>query len=468
MKSKYSYLSKNVLLFAISSFAPKLLSIILVPIYTGYLTTAEYGTADLITTTVALLIPIFTLDIQDAVMRFALDKKYRHDDVFSVALRILLIGTAMVLVGVAFVVILNIEGLKKSYLVFFAVNYVNTALYNNVSLFCRGIDKVKTMVVGGIINSVVTLVSNVLFLTVFHWGLNGYLLANSLGAAVALLYCILNAEIYRYVKFNIPKQLHKEMVAFSFPLIFSVLAWWVNNALDRYMITWLCGVAASGLYAISYKIPSLLTVFQNIFTQAWSISAVKDFDKDDSDSFIRNTYTTLNCALTIICSGCMIVNIPVAKILYSNEFFTAWHYVPPLLISVVFNAMALFIGSIFTAVKDTKTLSRSTLIGAAANIVFNVILISAFEAYGAALATLIGYGVTLAMRLILLRKHIQLRLNWIRDGMLYLLLIVQMVLSLLGVKGIPSQVVVLVCIILLCRKEAREALNVLYAKLRRH
>ena len=74
MKSKYSYLSKNVLLFSISNFVPKLLSFILIPIYTSCLTTEEYGVSDMILTTVSMLLPIFTLDIQDEVLRFAIDK----------------------------------------------------------------------------------------------------------------------------------------------------------------------------------------------------------------------------------------------------------------------------------------------------------------------------------------------------------------------------------------------------------
>ena len=65
------------------------------------------------------------------------------------------------------------------------------------------------------------------------------------------------------------------MVKFSFPLIFSVIAWWINNASDRYILTWITGISVSGLYAISYKIPNLLSTFQNIFAQAWSISEVK-------------------------------------------------------------------------------------------------------------------------------------------------------------------------------------------------
>ena len=264
MASKQKYLAKNVLLFSISGFVPKVLSIILIPLYTSYLTTAEYGVSDLISTTVSLLIPIFTLDIQDAVMRFALDKSDDQKDVFSVAIRIIMIGTALVCGGVAIVSLLNIPGIEKSYLLFFVIMYFSTAVYNTVSLFCRGIDKVNVMVVGSIINSIISLSANILFLVVFKWGLNGYLLANSLGSVIALVWCILGAKLHRDWNFSIPRNVHKDMIAFSFPLIFSVIAWWINNASDRYILTWMSGVAVSGLYAVSYKIPNILSMFQNI------------------------------------------------------------------------------------------------------------------------------------------------------------------------------------------------------------
>lgn len=193
--------------------------------------------------------------------------------------------------------------------------------------------------------------------------------------------------------------------------------------------------------------------FQNIFYQAWSISAVKEFDKNDSDGFISNIYTMMNGGMVIICSCIMVVNIPLAKILFSNDFFEAWRYVPPLLISVVLNAMAIFIGSIFTAVKDTKTLSMSTIAGAVVNTLCNVVLIWLFGAYGAALATLFGYSVVLIVRHIILRKHIHLRIKWRRDIATYIALIVQMLLSLPSIKLIFVQPFVTIFILLLYREE---------------
>lgn len=468
MASKQKYLAKNVLLFSIGGFVPKILSIILIPLYTSFLTTAEYGISDLITTTVSLLLPIFTLDIQDAVMRFALDKSYDKKEVFSVAARIILIGTAFVCIGTAIVSLLNISGIEDSYLLFFVVMYFSTAVYNTVSLFCRGIDKVSVMVIGSIINSAVTLSANILFLVVFKWGLNGYLLANSLGSVIALTWCFIAAKLHRYWTLHIPKNVYKDMVAFSFPLIFSVIAWWVNNASDRYILTWMSGVAVSGLYAVSYKIPNILSMFQNVFAQAWSISAVKEFDKNDTDRFMSNTYNMINFGMTALCSGIMILNIPIARVLYSNAFFDAWKYVPPLLLSVVFNAMALFIGSIFTAVKDTKTLSLSTIIGAVVNTVGNFVLIYLWGAYGAALATMLGYAVVLVMRHIILRKHIMLHLNWARDMSAYTILIIQLLVSLWGVKPHLLQAISFIAILVLFRKEFVSILGVMrkYVKLK--
>ena len=319
--------------------------------------------------------------------------------------------------------------------------------------------------IGGILNSVITLAANILFLVVFHWGLTGYLVANTIGAAAALIWCFFGAKLYRYIRWNIPKTVFKDMVVFSFPLIFSVIAWWVNTASDRYILSWLSGVAVSGIYAISYKIPSLLSMFQNIFFQAWSISAIKEFDKDDSDGFIGNMYTMMNFAMVVVCSGLMIMNIPIAKILYANEFFEAWKFVPPLLISVVFNAMALFIGSIFTAVRDTKTLSISTIIGAIVNTACNFLFIYCWGAYGAALATLLGYGVVFLMRHIILRKHIRMKIKWRRDIITYIFLVTQMIFAVFAMRFIWVQIIICLGILLLYYKEIKALVQLIRNKL---
>ena len=67
---KYNYLLKNIGLLTLSSFASKILSFLLVPLYTSILTTKQYGIYDMFNTTVMLLLPLITIDIVDAVLRF--------------------------------------------------------------------------------------------------------------------------------------------------------------------------------------------------------------------------------------------------------------------------------------------------------------------------------------------------------------------------------------------------------------
>lgn len=459
MNEKYKCLSKNVLLFLISGFVPKVLSFFMVPLYTGCLTTAEYGISDLITTTVILLIPVFTLDIQDAVMRFALDKEYQKKDVFSYGLKVILCGTGIVTLGAFLLNCLHLPGLKSEYILFTVLMYFSSACSNIFSLFCKGIDQVKVLTIGSIINSGATLTANILLLVVFKWGLLGYLVANTLGAAITTVFIFVKAKLYRYISFSITPNVGKRMRNFSFPLIFSVIAWWVNSASDRYIITAIAGVAVSGVYAVAYKIPSLLTTFQNVFAQAWSISVVKEFDANDSDGFIGNMYTMINAAMVILCSLIMIVNMPFARILYAKDFFSAWQYIPPLLISVVFNAMALFIGSVFTAVKDTRTLSMSTIIGAAVNTICNFVFIYCWGAYGAALATLFGYAVTLLIRHIILRKYICIRVHWKRDILGYFILFIQMGIASFAWTSIPLQCFTLIALLVIYQKEIRSIVN---------
>ena len=90
--SKYKKLVGNSFIFAVGNLGSKLISFVLVPLYTYYLTTKEYGQVDLVTTTVSLMIPIVSGGISVAVLRFALDKEVDKKSVVTNATVIALIG----------------------------------------------------------------------------------------------------------------------------------------------------------------------------------------------------------------------------------------------------------------------------------------------------------------------------------------------------------------------------------------
>ena len=97
--NKIKNLSQNAILFTISGFGTRIVSFFLIPFYTYVLSTGEYGKVDLVTTTVQLLIPILTINIQDAVLRFSLDEQYQTEDVISAGLQTVCLSTILLSVG---------------------------------------------------------------------------------------------------------------------------------------------------------------------------------------------------------------------------------------------------------------------------------------------------------------------------------------------------------------------------------
>ena len=91
-KEKTKKLMTNMILFTVGNMGSRLLVFFLVPLYTYALSTADYGIADLVSTTAFLLIPIMTLNIQDAVLRYGLDSMYDTKAVLSVGIKLNFIG----------------------------------------------------------------------------------------------------------------------------------------------------------------------------------------------------------------------------------------------------------------------------------------------------------------------------------------------------------------------------------------
>ena len=465
MKKKYKNLLRNLFLFFISSFIPKIISFILIPIYTSFLTTTEYGVSDLINTTVSLFMPIMTLNVRDAVLRFSLDKNYSDKDCLNIFLRIIFFDIVILSLFTLIELFFNPFKINITYLLFFDIILMLNSLYDLFNAYCKGTDKIKTILIASISNSLITLFSNIILIVILEMGLIGCLLANSLGLLVANLVFFIHPKIYKDLSLKYSKKQCINMIKYSFPMIFSAIAWWINNASDRYILSAMIGVSASGIYAVSSKIPSILTTFQNIFMQAWSISAIKEFDKNDRDGFIGNMYTISCFGLSFVGSLIMIFNIPISKILFAGDFFVAWKYVPPLVLSVIIDGLALFIGNLFYAVKDTNSRAFATIIGAIMNIFLNFLLIGKFGAYGAANATLSGYFLGFVFSRVLIKKHLKINTNMFSNDFVLLLLFLQVILAYFGNRFVIFQILIFFFIIFVYRRLLLKLVNVFKVKL---
>ena len=217
-----------------------------------------------------------------------------------------------------------------------------------------------------------------------------------------------------------------------------------------------CGLAENGIYSVASKIPSILNIFQTIFNQAWTLSAVKDFDPEDKNGFFTNTYKAYNCMMVVVCSGIIVFDKILAKFLYAKDFYVAWKYVPWLTISILFGAMSGYIGGLFTAVKDSRIFAKSTIYGAITNIILNLLFVPRLGALGAAIATTVCYLEVWFIRYKQSKKYIKLKINWMRDSIAYILLVIQAVVLLVIEQNYILyliEIMIFTCIVLLYMKD---------------
>lgn len=453
--SKYGYLAKNTLLFAISSLGSKILIFLLVPLYTNILSTNDYGVADLVITTSNLLVYIFTLEISSAVLRFAIERNSKQGEILSFGLKVVTIGSAILTVLVLSIRNLHLFGLPDYFYVFLLLYFLGNSLNTILSSYLRAIDDVIGCVIAGISSTIIMLGGNILALVILRWGIIGYLVSLVASQFVAVLYMAYRIWKSRTFSFmdKCERRVKKDMLCYSTPLIFNGIGWWINNSLDKYFVIGMIDAAANGIFAAALKIPTILSIFQTIFTQAWNLSAIKEFDKDDKDGFFKTIYNTYNAGLVLLTSILIVLNVPLAHFLFAKDFFVAWKCSSILLMSALFSALGGFIGSIFAAVKNSKIFAYSTVSAAVLNVVLNYFLILWIGIEGAAIATTASFFVMWLIRLVCAKKVINLNLSLFRDFMAYILLCMQIFMDHTDDHRYVVQVIIIFILMRLYYKE---------------
>ncbi|HEU8351945.1 TPA: oligosaccharide flippase family protein [Streptococcus pneumoniae] len=396
--SKYKELAKNTGIFALANFSSKILIFLLVPIYTRVLTTTEYGFYDLVYTTIQLFVPILTLNISEAVMRFLMKDGVSKKSVFSIAVLDIFIGS----IAFALLLLVNnlfsLSDLISQYSIYIFVIFVFYTLNNFLIQFSKGIDKIGVTAISGVISTAVMLAMNVILLVVFDWGLLGFFIANVCGYVIPCIYIVSRLRLWELFEIKIDKKLQWEMVYYALPLVLNILSWWVNNTSDRYIVTAIVGIQASAIISVAYKIPQILSTISAIFIQSWQISAIKIQEDKSDTTFVSNMLLYYNALLLIIASGIILFVKPISNILFGISFYSAWELVPFLIISSIFNAISGCIGAIMGAKMDTHNIAKSALVGMIANIILNIVLTFLMGPQGITISTLIASFLIFYMR----------------------------------------------------------------------
>lgn len=426
--SKYSKLLKNSAVFLIGNFGSKIISFLIVPFYTYCLTAAEYGEADLVSTTVNLVAPFVMIGMNEAVLRYSVSKEADYAAIASSSLFTLVLGCMASFL--LFPLLSQFSVIGDNIALFFALLLLTC--FNGVFLqFLRGIGNTRAFAANGVIVTFTMAVSNVLALAVFHLGVGGYLFSLVVSQMIGSVHIIISARLWRYIS------LHKlnlsvlgSMLSYCVPLIPNALMWWMMSASNRYVILYNLGSSANGIFNVAQKIPSIVNIIYSIFLQAWQISAIEEHGEEDNAKFQTTVFKYMFALLAVISSLIAATAYPVNSFLMSASYENSWKPMAVLALANLFSCLSSFFGTSYVVSKRTKRAFSTTASGAVINVALTILLVPLLGVMGAAVAMSISYGVIASIRAKDMRKSVEIKYDKKRIAMSLMLVVVQALLPL--------------------------------------
>ena len=456
MNTKVKELLSNTLLFSVANLGSKLMVFLMVPLYTAVLSTDEYGIADMVQTTATMLIPILTAMIAEGVLRFCFLKEYSSNEVFSIGIRMTLFGAFLgTLLCICFLYIPFFKALGL-YVLFIPVLFLSNSMVNLFHKYSRGIGNVKASATAGLISTLIVILLNLCFLLVLKIGVLGYLMAYALGDFIAVAYMAFKNNAVKAYTSTKNQKLRKDMLKYSIPLVPNSLSWWALSSVNRYvMLAWL-GVSAVGIYSATLRIPTILTVLCDIFAQAWLLSALKDYGRDESKRFIRSMHNKYFALLIILTAIIILLSCPLAMILLSGEFYQYWWVTPYLFISVFYGALVGFLGSIFSSERKNTMQFISTMIGTIVSFIVTILFLKEYGAVVVAISTMVGYYIIWLIRRVAVNKYINVGYGIFNSTFQGIILLLEAVFV-----GMEMYMWAILCVVLLVVINAKELHDIL-------
>ena len=390
-------LIQNTVIIAIGKISTQCVTFLLLPVYTAMLSTEDYGLVDLLNVCITLMVPFISLQLSVALFRFLLDAKNEKErsEIVSNVFTVVLINIVLFVLG--FSVVTQFFTVQYEY--YLALGLIANILAEITLQYARGMGNMIMYSLTSFIIASINIGCNIVMIVVLHMGGISILIATIISNLIGALFVTFRLKIYRNVQFSlVNRNMVKELVQYSYPLVPNAISWWITNTSDRLLISGIIGTGANGIYAIANKIPNVYIVIFNIYNLAWTESLSRSIHDSDAEEYINKIYHSSFRLLSGFVVGLIVCISLCFDIIIGANFKEAYHLILILIIAMFINSLCSMYGGIFTAYKKTGSIGKTTVYGAIINIIINVALIQWIGLYAAAISTVFAYIVILYKR----------------------------------------------------------------------
>ena len=395
--------------FGIGPIIGMMISMLTVPVTTRLLSPEDYGKSSLFTLFQSLFLIIGLLGIDQGYVRFYNDKKIEKDKLLQNSLFLpFCFSVFLILVCILFFKPISVFlfgsleiGLMISFSFFIPILLLNRFFLLQIRMDLRGKLYSLLNVVSQIINFLILL----LFLIFYQKSFRAIVYATIVGMIVntAVIFVFIDKSFIKS-KISVSKELQKQLLKFSLPLVPATLLSWLLNSFDKIGLRTWSNFEELGLYAAAFKIVALLNVFQSIFTTAWVPIAYKWREDNVSNKRFEQVSTVVLSIMTCLFSFIVVFRDFIMLFLGNEYRNTSSIFVFLLFVPVMYTiSETTCLGISFS--KKTMYNLYVSILAVVLNLIGNYLLIPTYGALGAAVSTCVSYVAFFWGRTLFSRRH---------------------------------------------------------------
>jgi O-antigen/teichoic acid export membrane protein len=385
--------------YTASSVVSKLIAVALLPVYTRYLTPAQFGAVEVLTVAVIAASIVIRLGVIEAVLRFYYLAEEKPREVVRTAFASLLwTATAGAALALAFAAPISQALLDHSdpalARIAIAGLWVFT-LYEFVLATFRLDERARAYFATTVANVLVTIPVTVWLVVIADEGARGLLLG-TYGTGAAFLLGLL---VWQRHKLALVPDLGllRRMIRWGLPTMPAELSLYSLNFIDRIILVRAAGLAEAGLYSLAVKFAQAVNVLVRGFQLAWPPLAYSIADDDEARRVYAVIVTWFMAACTFVVIGMWLLSRWIVRALAAPDFFASFKAVGLLSTAIELYALYLVLVVILGRTGRTEFNFPATGIATAANVALNLALVPPLGIVGAGLALVASYVIVLAV-----------------------------------------------------------------------
>jgi O-antigen/teichoic acid export membrane protein len=393
-------------IFFIGNVLSKAIVFFMLPVYTKYIIPADYGYYDLSITYITVVSSMLFFDVWTSVMRFMYDNdgdcKYQ-----AIQSGWHIFGLSSLCYGALGAVLLCFADIR--YLGWILLYGIISNVQSMYDFIARGFGRNVEFAVSGILNTLVTVFLNLVLIVQLGYDFSSLYISAILGNTVQIVFLEIKVRTFSGLRLQSRNHaLTKQMFFYTLPLCVNSVSYWLLTSFNRIVINSIMGDTANGIYAIGNKFGAIISLVTSCFIYAWQdVSFSRNIDDKSNGEFYSKACQKY---LLFLGTGTALL-LPVLNILFpalvDRAYNDAKGTIPLFLLVAMAGAYSTFIGNIFYALKDTKTIFRSMVISCFLNLALCYPLIRWLGLNGANIAIFLSFLLNITIRALILKKKIE-------------------------------------------------------------